>query len=41
MAGGATGQTGANNGEIIAEASQIVRWKGNIYQRSTKYIPAK
>lgn len=39
--GGATGQYGAGLGEFIAEASQLTRWKGNIFNRTTKYILAR
>jgi hypothetical protein len=31
----------AAQSEIIAEDSQLTRWKGNIYQRATKYIVAQ
>lgn len=27
--------------EVVAEASQLSRWKGNIYQRQTKYVIAR
>lgn len=31
----------SSGGEIVAEGSVISRWKGNIYQRQTKYIVAQ
>jgi hypothetical protein len=40
MAGGSGLGTGANAGEIVAEQSIVRRWRGNIYERVTRYIKA-
>ena len=34
-------QNDPNPGQIVAEDSTLVRWMGNIYQRSTRYVLAK
>ena len=41
MAGGGGIGTGSEAGEFIAEDSTIQRWRGNIYERVTRYLKAK
>ena len=40
MAGGTGIGTGANAGEFVAEQSIVRRWRGNIWERVTRYVKA-
>lgn len=42
MASSSHGSNGGEaNGELVAEQSQVRRWKGGIYERATRYIKAQ